>query len=280
MRYFFLVSLFLLATSLKSVKKLKLPKYYKYVTGGQVSLLGNDTKVSGFYMLDHEVTNLEYKEFLYSLKSEGHDSLYAICYPDTSGWRQTGGYSEPMVNLYFGHPAYHNYPVVNISREAMHHFCKWLTSALRTKYGEHIPEARIPSKAEWIHAASGGLKKPQYPWGGPYVHNAEGDYLANFLVIGDHNIQSGENGPEIVQDSTYQPSMAYLDHAFYTATVKSYAPNGFDLYNMSGNVAEYTSDGMARGGHWRSYGHDIRILSEISFEKPNPYTGFRPIIPF
>jgi formylglycine-generating enzyme required for sulfatase activity len=280
MRYFVLIGLFLLAASLKSVKKLKLPKSYKYVPGGPVSLLNDDTAVGGFYMLDHEVTNLEYKEFLYHLKSTGQDSLYQVCYPDTTGWLQTGGFSQPMVTHYYTHPAYQNYPVVNVPAEGMKQFCVWLTSALRVKYGEQVPEARIPSRAEWIHAASGGLKKPQYPWGGPYLQNKEGDYLANFLVVGDHNIQIGKNGPEVVQDSTYQPSMAFLDQAFYTATVNSYTPNGYDLYNMSGNVAEYTNDGMARGGHWRSYGHDIRILSEMLFEKANPYTGFRPIIPF
>ena len=280
MRHIYLFGLSLILVSWGTSKKLKLPKSYEYIPAGEVDIAGEIMEVNGFYMLNHEITNLEYCEFLFGLKTAGKDSLYHACFPDTAGWRQTGGYVEPMVEYYFTHPAYQNYPVVNAPAHGMEQYCKWLTGVLRTKYGEKIPEARIPSKAEWIHAAAGGLNEPTFPWGGPNVHNAKGEYLANFLVVGDHNIQLGENGPEIVQDSTFQASLALLDHAFYTATAISYAPNGYKLYNMSGNVAEYTSDGMARGGHWHSYGHDIRILSEEPFEHPNPYTGFRPVIPF
>jgi len=49
---------------------------------------------------------------------------------------------------------------------------------------------------------------------------------------------------------------------------------------MSGNVAELTSEQKAMGGHWYSTGYDIRITSEIDFEKANPFVGFRPIFTY
>ena len=85
--------------------------------------------------------------------------------------------------------------------------------------------------------------------------------MANFSVVGDQNIRKTESGLEVVTDSTFVPDISILDHYFLTAPVTSYSPNEFNLYNMSGNVAELTADGVAMGGHWNSTGYDIRITS-------------------
>ncbi len=65
---------------------------------------------------------------------------------------------------------------------------------------------------------------------------------------------------------------------FMNAPATACQPDEFNLYNMSGNAAELNADGVAICGHWNSTGYDIRITSEIPFEKPNPFVGFRPII--
>lgn len=280
MKYLFFFAFAFCLFGFKPSNKLKLPKSYKFIPSGSFQTADGAKTINAFYMLNHEVTNLEYKEFLYDLKKQGKDSLYQACYPDTLGWQQAGGYTTPLVKHYFSHPAYHNYPVVNVSAYGMEQFCKWLTGKLQIMYGNQINEARLPSEDEWKYAAKGGLQLADYPWGGPYVQNAEGEYLANFQIIGDHNLTAGENGPIVLSDSTYRPDLSIVDNAFFTAVAESYTPNGYGLYNMSGNVAEYTSDGKARGGHWRSYGGDIRINSEITFEKPNSYVGFRPVITY
>lgn len=279
MKFIYFIALAGLVFSFKPASKLKLPKAYKFIPSGTIKMDQTEVDVQAFYMFNHEITNFEYKEFLFSIRREGKDSLYNACYPYTAAWNNIGGFLKPMAHHYYTHPAYANYPVVNVSPFAMEKYCLWLTNALREIYGDQVPQARIPNKAEWTFAASGGHNNPVYPWGGTNLRNGKGEFLANFRVVGDQNIRSGENGPEIVNDSTYQHDLFIIDNAFITAPSESYGVNEFGLYNMSGNVAEYTGDGYARGGHWNSYGHDIRITSEIPFEKGNPFVGFRPIIP-
>jgi formylglycine-generating enzyme required for sulfatase activity len=66
------------------------------------------------------------------------------------------------------------------------------------------------------------------------------------------------------------------DGGTYTVPVTAYDPNGYGLYNMSGNVAEMVSEkGIARGGSWASTGFDVRIKSEQKFENTSPEIGFR-----
>ena len=154
-----------------------------------------------------------------------HDAVRI--YPDTTVWIKDFKYSynEPMFNEYFWHPAYADYPVVGISWEQAKAFANW-----RTKYrndylrGEKnkttVGQFRLPTEGEWEYAARGGKQSAIYPWGGPYLVDNRGDFLANFKPKrGDYS----------------------ADNIVYTAEVDSYEPNDFGLYNMSGNVAEWTS---------------------------------------
>ena len=154
-----------------------------------------------------------------------HDAV--PIYPDTTVWIKDFKYSynEPMFNEYFWHPAYADYPVVGISWKQAKAFSNW-----RTKYrndylrGEKnkttVGQFRLPTEGEWEYAARGGKQSAIYPWGGPYLVDNRGDFLANFKPKrGDYA----------------------ADNIVYTAEVDSYEPNDFGLYNMSGNVAEWTS---------------------------------------
>ena len=148
-------------------------------------------------------------------------------YPDTTVWIKDFKYSynESMFNEYFHHPAYADYPVVGVSWKQAKAFANW-----RTKYrndylrGEKnktiVGQFRLPTEAEWEYAARGGKQSAIYPWGGPYLVDNRGNFLANFKPKrGDYA----------------------ADNIVYTAEVDSYEPNDFGLYNMSGNVAEWTS---------------------------------------
>ena len=154
-----------------------------------------------------------------------HDAVKI--YPDTTVWIKDFKYSynEPMFNEYFWHPAYADYPVVGISWKQAKAFANW-----RTKYrndylrGEKnkttVGQFRLPTEGEWEYAARGGKQSAIYPWGGPYLVDNRGNFLANFKPKrGDYA----------------------ADNIVYTAEVDSYEPNDFGLYNMSGNVAEWTS---------------------------------------
>lgn len=150
-------------------------------------------------------------------------------YPDTLVWMIDFSYAnnEPMVKGYFAKPQFANYPVVGINWNQANAFCQWRTflaqEFLKGKGGLDA-YFRLPTEAEWEYAARGGLSEAMYPWGGPYIINKQGCYLANFKNLrGDYS----------------------EDGAQYTARVDSYFPNAYGLYNMAGNVAEWTSSAFS-----------------------------------
>lgn len=188
--------------------------------------------IGGFYMDDTEITNNEYRQFvdaLYedSLEILGEDFILENYYPDTAVWSKDYAHhmGDPLVEYYWSHPAFDDYPVVGVNWEAAKYFCEWRSNHLnqyRTAQGEwEMPRFRLPSEAEWEYAARGGRDVAKYPWGGPYVRNMKGCMLANF-----------KPGRGNYHDDGYD----------YTAPVLSYFPNDYNLYCMSGNVAEWCED--------------------------------------
>lgn len=146
-------------------------------------------------------------------------------YPDTLCWIRdfTYSFNEPMAQAYFWHPAYDNYPVVGVTWNQARAFCHWRTDRLNNFYkgiGEPIVNPfRLPTEGEWEYAARGGREFNPYPWGGPYVRNSRGCFLANFKPLRGNYMQDG---------------------GFYPVKVTSYFPNDYGLYCMAGNVAEWT----------------------------------------
>ncbi len=161
-------------------------------------------------------------------------------YPDTLAWIRdfTYSYNEPHATIYFWHPSFDDYPVVGVTWKQATAFSVWRTdymnSALRAEGMVDVQNYRLPLETEWEYAARGGLDLSMYPWGGPYTRNYEGCFLANFKPLRGNYIDDG---------------------AAYTAAVASYEPNEFGLYDMSGNVAEWTSSAY----HPSSYifSHDL-----------------------
>ena len=85
--------------------------------------------VSSFYMDETEVRNVDYREYLYWISRVFIDypEVYRKALPDTLVWRRKLAYNEPMVNYYFRHPAYAEYPVVGVSWLQANDFCQWRT---------------------------------------------------------------------------------------------------------------------------------------------------------
>ena len=253
---------------------------FQFVEGGTlVTLDRTETTVSSFYMLKHEITNLEYREFL-SDSQVLKDANYKSYLVDSTGWRDKISYGEPMVIHYHKHPAYSEYPVLNISREGAEAYCKWLTNTLNDLYSEKLNvriEARLPSKNEWIKAAKGGAKMSIYPWGGPYIRNAQGCILCNCNPMSSENIIYDYEKKEYRVESK---SLGFRDGStYYTAKVESYAANNYGLYDMSGNAAEMVQEeGIAMGGSWNSPGGNVTVESEMPFSKTSKEVGFRPIL--
>jgi sulfatase modifying factor 1 len=147
-------------------------------------------------------------------------------YPDTTVWvRQfTYSHNEPIARQYNWFGAFDNYPVVGVNWKQANAFSQWRTNEWRKEHARTKQyfegEFRLPNEMEWEWAARGGRNASPYPWGGPYVLNKKGCYLANFKP----------------QRGNYA-----ADGGLYTVPVNKYWPNDYGLYNMSGNVAEWTS---------------------------------------
>lgn len=86
--------------------------------------------VPSFYMDETEVANVHYREYVYWLqRSYGADYPEEVskALPDSTAWREALSYNEPMVNNYFRHAAYNNYPVVGVNWYQANAYCKWRT---------------------------------------------------------------------------------------------------------------------------------------------------------
>jgi gliding motility-associated lipoprotein GldK len=234
--------------------------------------------ISAFYMDETEVSNNKYRQFVDATWNTGYAENLAepvsfadsvrqflqihlgrsytdleyqqLIYPDTIVWRRdfSYAYNEPLLENYFWHPAFDEYPVVGINWFAAQSFAHWRT-LLYNKHREDIkkpplPRFRLPTEAEWEYAARGGFEHKIYPWEGPYVRNSRGCFLANFKPgRGDY----------------------ISDNFEYTCPVKSYWPNDYGLYCMPGNVSEWCEDDFEETGY--TYAHDLNPVFKDPLEQ-------------
>jgi len=216
-------------------------------------------------------------------------------YPDTLVWMRdyTFSFNEPMTKKYFSHVSYDEYPVVGITWHQAKAFCNWRTKQLNA-YQQMIKspgvmDYRLPTEIEWEYAARGGRQMTLYPWGSYYTRNQEGSFLANFKPMRGNYV--ADNRKNIVTDK-----------------VANFTPNSFGLYDMSGNVAEWTTNAydesayeiigdfnpdlqynakpddppamkrkVIRGGSWKDIAHFLQV-STRSYEyqdSAKSYIGFR-----
>ena len=217
-------------------------------------------------------------------------------YPDTLVWIAdfTYSFNEPMTENYFSHPAYDHYPVVGVNWNQARAFSVWRTQLLnnalaKRKGGVMLSEFRLPTEAEWEWAARGGNQLNPYPWGGPSTRNAKGCFLANFKPLRGNYIADG---------------------GLRTVIVGHYPPNGFNLYDMAGNVSEWTSSAydpssynitwdlnpsytynakksdppamkrkVIRGGSWKDIAYYLRVTTRAYEyqDTAKSYIGFRDV---
>lgn len=148
-------------------------------------------------------------------------------YPDTLCWIRdfTFSYNEPWATRYFWHPGFDDYPVVGITWKQAKAFCNWRTKLhndfLASRREATLQDYRLPTEVEWEYAARGDHQSSMYPWGGYYTRKKDGSFMGNFKPLRGNYVEDG--------------GMA-------TMKVGSYDANDFGLYDMAGNVAEWTGD--------------------------------------
>lgn len=103
-------------------------------------------------------------------------------YPDTVMWLRDFqyAYNDPKMKMYFSHPGFAQYPVVGVTWEQAQAFCNWRTQLYNTTHKVGGQDYRLPTEAEWEYAARGGKQLGLYPWGGNYLRDNNGCFLANF----------------------------------------------------------------------------------------------------
>lgn len=249
--------------------------FCSYVPSGAMVLADDTTRVQAFFMSKTEITNLQYREFLHYLKQHNRIDEWQAAQVDSSRWSTSNSMNSKFETYYHGHPAYNNHPVVNITRENAEAYCEWLSMMYDSiSMGEMKIKFRIPTHAEYIRAARGDNHMWVYPWGGRYLQNTKGQVLCNFLRLDATNISHSETGYEVKILPNYGMASVYD----ILAPAKSYWPNEFGLYNLSGNCGEIISDkDIVVGGNWSSPGYDVRIESEIPYTGASPKTGFRVV---
>lgn len=212
--------------------------------------------VSNFYMDYTEVSNLDWKEFVYQVSQDSSQTYAEAVYPDTTVWMRDLAYNDPLLEYYYSHLGFSNYPVVGVNWYQANAYCKWrsdwvnLQRSTKNPNIPKLPNFRLPTEAEWEYAARGGLEQTLYPWEGKSLRDMDGMFMSNFKH-GRGNY-SGQTNQGVNLRAGKQNDGAAIPYP-----VMGFPPNDFGLYNMAGNVAEWTYD-------------TYRVLSYEDVEDLNP----------
>ena len=222
-----------------------------------------NVSVSSFCIDAHEITNAEFAKFV---KATGYKTVAEIPlskeeFPDLPDEQRLAGslvFQPPKedaqqlpflswwawtVGANWQHPfgkdssikGKDNYPVVHIAYKDAEAYAKWIGKS-------------IPTEAQWEYAARGGLDGATYAWGDQYSEKKANTWQGIFPFF--NTKADGYQG---------------------LAPVESFPPNGYGLYDMTGNVWEWTSDFFEFGHDRMAHQHNpIASDRHKSFDPKKP----------
>lgn len=222
-------------------------------------------------------------KLIYSIDFFGQPEILSI-YPDTLVWMRDFNYSynEPLTKKYFSYSFYDHYPVVGISQKQAMAFCQWKTGQIKKLLtGKDVTDVevivKLPTNAEWESAVA---KKND----SATLFSVSKPYNCNFGIINDRDGLTLKG----FKDDGY----------FYTAPVKSFPPGPNGLYDMKGNIAEWTLTAreeimnaemkpekmktvfIVKGGGWNSTPFYLQpgVCQFFPADAAHSFVGFRYVV--
>ncbi len=189
----------------------------------------HEVTLSPFYLDATEVTNTQFVRFVeatgYQTDAERQGASWVFQkgmadweFVEGANWRHPFGPGSSIA-------AWMNHPVVQVSWNDAAAYAKWAGK-------------RLPTEAEWEYAARGKHRSAVYPWGNEL--NPSGKALANYW------------------QGTWPDRNVLDDGFYYTAPVGHFAANDFGIYDLIGNVWEWTADYYAEDYYHHSPASDPR----------------------
>lgn len=249
----------------------------KFIQGGRTVLgsqeedimafrdnLERTVSIASFYMDETEMTNNDYREFLFDMRKRVSADSVLKLEPSDNVWSGAMSFNDLYQSYYFRFPGFNFYPVAGVSWKQATAYATWRTEYVQElikkereldstmtknqliERGVALADFRLPNEAEWEYAAKAMIGTQYldenqeygriYPWDGRGIRNPynvkrkgkQGDFLANFKRgRGDYAGISGNqrNDGEILPTNVYDM-----------------APNDFGLYHMAGNMNEWVYD--------------------------------------
>lgn len=192
----------------------------------------HQVKTETFFVFNKEVTNLEYREFANSVKSPS-------IWPDTNSWNTDFklAYNDPMRKQYFWNPMYYDYPVVGVSQSQALAYCKWLQDKLneqlsQSKNNEYTCLVTLPSEMQWQSVFYYSYLKEE-------KSNGHIAWLLENKLLKTKDRYNLNFGIDISKEG--MGVYDYMkDGGMYPLRENFYKPTKHGIYNLMGNVAEWT----------------------------------------